>query len=85
MINDEEKEVLSCFYQLNNPTDIGVTFFQIDSTSINALNTEKAFRRNDRSSVIKAVTSSDKKKALIILNSIFKLLFNLINFCYNYF
>ena len=68
MINTENKEVLTCFYQINSPDELSVTSFEILENSINPINMERKFSPNNRASIIKAVTSYDKKKALICYN-----------------
>ena len=65
MVNNEGIEVLACFYQLNFPFALGVTLFTINEISINVINIPKVFSPNAQSSIIKAVTSPDKKKSLI--------------------
>ena len=60
-----EDEFLTCFYQLNHPYEFGVTSFIIEDTSIFKAIIPEVYIPNNQSSIIKAVTSPDKKKALI--------------------
>ena len=65
MIASDNKDVLSCFYQSNNPTEFGVSTFEITDTSINPLDSLRAYSSNDRAQIIKSTISRDKKNAFI--------------------
>ena len=65
MITAWNKEVISCFYQLTYPSELGVTSFEFSDTSIDPISDLKASSPNDRANIFKSATSEDKKKALI--------------------
>ena len=65
IMNKDDQDVLTCFYQLNDEPAIGVTSFEITETSINEISMVKVLRSNDRASAIKSALSPDKKVALI--------------------
>ena len=64
MIKDGN-EVLTCFYQLSYPNELGVSSYLISNENITEINLDKIFSSNNQSSIIKSVVSSDKKKSLI--------------------
>ena len=55
----ETEHVLTCFYQINDPTSLGVTSFKITEESIEEITDKKAFVANSGASVVKI--SSDKE------------------------
>ena len=65
MITSENKEVISCFYQLSYPLEIGVASFEFDETNITYIKNLRAYSLNDGSTIIKSATSEDKKQSLI--------------------
>ena len=64
MIKDN-KEVLTCFYEVSSPIQITTTSFSISKNNITVVDIEKKYCSNSNTNVIKSVTSPDKKKALI--------------------
>ena len=64
MIKDN-KDVLTCFYEVSSPTQITTTSFSISQYSITVVNMDKKYCSNNNTNVIKSATSPDKKKALI--------------------
>ena len=65
IMNKDDQDVLTCFYQLNEEPAIGVTSFEITESSINEINMEKVLSSNNKASAIKSALSPDKKVALI--------------------
>ena len=63
-----ESNVVSCFYQLNSPDELGVSSYYIKTTGFQEVNITKKFSSNNQTSIIKSVMSPDKKIALICHN-----------------
>ena len=63
-----QKDVITCFYQLNSPDELGVSSYYITTTRFQEVNIPKKFSPNNQASIIKSVMSPDKKKALICYN-----------------
>ena len=61
----EEKEVLTCFFEITNPTSISTASFQISSNDLTLIERNYGYVANNGASIIKAVTSEDKEEALI--------------------
>ena len=63
-----ENDVITCFYQLNSPDELGVSSYYITTTRFQEVDVQKIFSPNNQASIIKSVMSPDKKKALICYN-----------------
>ena len=61
-----ENDVLTCFYQINWPNELGVSSYSITDDHISEIiRTNNIYSSNNQASIIKSVISPDKKKALI--------------------
>jgi len=65
IMTKDNKEVLTCFYEVSSPTQITTTSFSISESSITVVNMDKKYCSNSHTNVIKSAVSVDKKKALI--------------------
>ena len=62
MITAWNKEVISCFYQLIYPSELGVPSFEFSDTSLDPISDLKASSPNYRANIFKSATSEDKKR-----------------------
>ena len=65
IMDRNNQDVLTCFYQINYPYNIGVTSFDVGENSITKIEMEEVFSSNNQASIIKSAISSDKKTAFI--------------------
>ena len=60
-----EKDVLTCFYQIDWPNELGVSSYSITDDNISEIKRTNIYSSNNQATIIKSVISPDKKKALI--------------------
>ena len=65
IMNRNGQDVLTCFYQINYPPNLGVSSFNIGETSFTKIEMEEVFSPNQQVSMIKSAVSPDKKTAFI--------------------
>ena len=65
IMNRNNKDVLTCFYQINEPPTLGVDSFDITDNPITKIDMDKIYSSNNQVSIIKSAISPDKKTAFI--------------------
>jgi hypothetical protein len=65
IMNRNDQDVLTCFYQVHYPPNLGVSSFDIGETSFTKIEMEGVFSPNQQVSMIKSAISPDKKTAFI--------------------